>query len=211
MQKIKKNKLVKAWVNQHINDHYVNLSKQHGYRSRAVYKLLEIDNEVRLFDNVQTVIDLGCAPGSWSQYAVKRVGGRGVIVGVDLLELDYIKGVEFIHGDFTHDEVLANILKILGDRPIDLIISDMSPNLSGIRSVDQSRMSYLIELVLDFAKDHLKVGGNCLIKIFHGGEFDAIVKLARGLFAQVVIRKPQASRSASSETYLLCKGKLLSS
>lgn len=203
----KKNKIVRAWVNQHINDHYVHMARNDGYRSRAAYKLIEIDDEVNLFHNVKTVVDLGCAPGSWSQYAVKKVGVSGKVIGIDLLEMEPIRGHHFILGDFSTDEILNQLIGHLESGLVDLIISDMAPNLSGIRNVDQARSAHLIELVLDFAKGYLKTGGNCLIKIFHGGEFDALVKLSRSLFTQVVIYKPQASRSASSETYLLCKNK----
>jgi 23S rRNA (uridine2552-2'-O)-methyltransferase len=204
----KKNKLVKAWVNQHITDHYVHMAAKDNYRSRAAYKLIEIDEAVNLFKNVKVVVDLGCAPGSWSQYAVKKVGTSGVVIGIDLLEITPIHGLQFIHGDFSHDDILNALVNKLDNKPVDLIISDMAPNLSGIRGVDQARGAYLIELVLDFAREHLKIGGNCIIKVFHGGEFDMLVKAARSLFNQVVIHKPGASRSASSETYLLCKNKI---
>lgn len=207
MEKVKKNKTVKAWVRQHVNNHFVNQAQKDGYRSRAAYKLLEIDEEIQLFKNVTTVVDLGCAPGSWSQVAVNRVGNSGLVVGVDLLPIHPIHGLEFILGDFTSDEVLEQLVATIGSKTVDLIISDMSPNLSGVRGVDQARGAYLIELVLDFAAKYLKPGGNCLIKVFHGGEFDHLLKVARGVFTQVVIRKPTASRSASSETYLLCKNK----
>ena len=204
----KKNKSVKAWVNQHITDHYVHMAAKDHYRSRAAYKLIEIDDAINLFKNVQVVVDLGCAPGSWSQYAVKKVGNNGKVIGIDLLEITPIYGLEFIQGDFTTDEILQKLVKAIDGKQVDLIISDMAPNLSGIRGVDQARGAYLIELVLDFAREYLKVGGNCIIKVFHGGEFDSLVKLARSLFSQVVIHKPSASRSASSETYLLCKNKI---
>ena len=204
----KKNKLVKAWVNQHVTDHYVHMAVKDKYRSRAAYKLIEIDETLNLFKNVQVVVDLGCAPGSWSQYAVKKVGTNGIVIGIDLLEITPIHGLEFIHGDFTSDEILKKLVQEIDNKQVDLIISDMAPNLSGIRGVDQARGAYLIELVLDFAREYLKVGGNCIIKIFHGGEFDSLVKLARSLFNQVVIHKPSASRSASSETYMLCKNKI---
>jgi 23S rRNA (uridine2552-2'-O)-methyltransferase len=204
----KKNKLVKAWVNQHVTDHYVHMAAKDNYRSRAAYKLIEIDEALNLFKNVQVVVDLGCAPGSWSQYAVKKVGVNGIVIGIDLLEITPIHGLEFIHGDFTTDEILKKLVQTIDNKQVDLIISDMAPNLSGIRGVDQARGAYLIELVLDFAREYLKVGGNCIIKIFHGGEFDNLVKLARSLFNQVVIHKPSASRSASSETYMLCKNKI---
>ena len=204
----KKNKLVKAWVNQHVTDHYVHMAAKDNYRSRAAYKLIEIDEAINLFKNVRVVVDLGCAPGSWSQYAVKKVGNGGMVVGIDLLEMTPIYGVEFIQGDFTTEDILQKLITAINNKPVDLIISDMAPNLSGIRGVDQARGAYLIELVLDFSKEYLKIGGNCIIKVFHGGEFDSLVKLARSLYAQVVIHKPSASRSASSETYLLCKGKI---
>ena len=203
----KKNKSVRAWVNQHVTDHYVHMAKRDNYRSRAAYKLQEIDEQLSLFKNVKVVVDLGCAPGSWSQYAAARVDAGGKVIGIDLLEMEPIRGLHFIHGDFTSDEILTQLVTALDNSLVDLIISDMAPNLSGIRGVDQARGAYLIELVLDFAREYLKPGGNCIIKIFHGGEFDALIKLARNLFTQVVIYKPQASRSASSETYLLCKNK----
>ena len=206
-EKVKKNKSIRAWVNQHVTDHYVHMAKKDGYRSRAAYKLLEIDSEVNLFKNVAVVVDLGCAPGSWSQVALSKVSQGGQVIGVDLLPLEQIRGLNFIQGDFTDDAVLSQLILHIGERQVDLIISDMAPNLSGVRGVDQARGAYLIELVLDFASNYLKPGGNCLIKIFHGGEFDQLVKTARGLFAQVVVRKPEASRSGSSETYLLCKNK----
>ena len=148
MEKIKKNKSVRAWVNQHINDHYVHMAKKDGYRSRAAYKLLEIDNEVNLFKNVTTVVDLGCTPGSWSQVAVGRMSQGGQVIGVDLLPLEPIPGVTFIHGDFTDNVVLNQLVAELGGRKVDLIISDMAPNLSGVRSSDQARGAYLIELEL---------------------------------------------------------------
>ncbi len=207
MDKVKKNKVVRAWVDQHINDPYVQMSRKAGYRSRAAYKLLEIDTEIDLFKNVSVVIDLGCAPGSWSQVAINKTNSKGMVIGVDILPTEPISGLSFIQGDFTEENVLKQLLNCIGSKTVDLIISDMAPNLSGVRGVDQMRSAYLIELVLDFAEKHLKSGGNCLVKIFHGSEFDALVKTARTLFQQVVIKKPQASRSGSSETYLLCKNK----
>ncbi|MDQ5921252.1 MAG: rRNA (uridine2552-2-O)-methyltransferase [Pseudomonadota bacterium] len=233
---MKKNKVSRAWVNQHVTDHYVHLSKQDGYRSRAAYKLSEIDNQYKLFDKVSTVIDLGCAPGSWSQYAVRKIygsefggkvvgkfndiGGSGLeanvqlsnrlnnkrlVIGVDLLEIEPIGHLNFILGDFGSEQIFNQIVNVLDGRAVDLIISDMAPNLSGIRGVDQARGSYLVELVLDFAKQYLKPGGNCLLKVFQGGEFNSLVALARTLFTQVIIVKPDASRSKSSETYLFCR------
>lgn len=206
-EKVKKNKTIKAWVHRQLNDIYVKDAKKDGFRSRAAYKLLEFDQNDGIFYNVKTVVDLGCAPGSWSQMAVKKVGESGKVFGVDLLDMHPIYGVEFIQGDFTENETLNKLLDVMEHKKVDLVISDMAPNLSGIKNVDQVRGAYLVELVLDFARGYLKVGGNCLIKVFHGSEFDNLVKTAREMFQQVVIRKPDASRSSSSETYLLCKHK----
>ena len=203
----KKNKLVKSWVNRHVNDHYVHMAQADGYRSRAAYKLAQIDAEVNLLHNVKTVVDLGCAPGSWSQYIVKKIGLGTTIIGVDLLPIEPIAKLHFIQGDFTEQQVLDEILLKLESHQLDLIVSDMAPNLSGIKNVDQVRSSYLVELVLDFALHHLKSGGDCLIKVFHGSEFDELVKLARTMFAQVSMRKPKSSRSSSAEAYLLCRNK----
>lgn len=204
----KKNKSSRAWVNRQLNDTYVNMAQKAGYRSRAAYKLLEIDQEINLFNNnIKVVVDLGCSPGSWSQVASQKVGDNGFVIGVDLLEMTGIHNHHFIQGDFTTDEVLNEILSVLNGRQVDLLISDMAPNLSGVKGVDQARGAYLVELVLDFAEHYLKQNGNCLIKVFHGGEFDNLVKHAKTVFNQVVIKKPKASRQESSETYLLCKNK----
>ncbi|AUR51507.1 RlmE family RNA methyltransferase [Aquella oligotrophica] len=206
-EKPKKNKVIKAWVHQHVNDAYVNQAQKDGYRSRAAYKLLEIDRDDNLFNKAQIVVDLGCAPGSWSQVAIGKVGVNGKVIGVDLLEIDPIPRLNFIHGDFTEQETLNRLLMAIDNKEVDLVISDMAPNLSGIKNVDQARSAYLVELVLDFSASYLKVGGNCLIKVFQGSEFEDLVKLARNVFTQVIIRKPEASRSKSKEVYLLCKSK----
>ncbi len=205
--KVKKNKLVKAWVNQHLNDHYVHLAQKDGYRSRAAYKLLEIDEAHKIFDYVTRVVDLGCSPGSWSQVSTKKVGSNGLVVGVDLLPTEPINGANLIQGDFTDNQILDILVLALDGKEVDLVISDMAPNLSGIKNVDQARQSLLVELVLDFAKNYLKFGGNCVIKVFNGSEFNKLMDEARQLFNQVLVYKPNASRSKSSETYLLCKGK----
>lgn len=202
-----KNKVVRAWIHEHINDHYVKSATNEGYRSRAAYKLLEIDQKYDLFKNVKRTVDLGCAPGSWSQVIRRKISPGGIIVGVDLLEIEPIHGLTFIQGDFTTDEVLAKLVNAIGDKMVDLVVSDMAPNLSGVRGVDQARGAYLIELVLDFAKNYLVTGGKCVIKIFHGGEFSNLQTQMRELFTQVVVFKPSASRSKSSETYLLGIGK----
>lgn len=201
----------RAWINQHVNDHYVQLAKHEGYRSRAVYKLIEIDKQYNLLNDVKTIVDLGCAPGSWAQYVVNKVKGQSAVIGVDLLEIEAIHNLHFICGDFTDEVVLSQMVNFLGNDMVDLILSDMAPNLSGIRMVDQAKGSYLVELVLDFARQYLRVGGDCLIKVFHGGEFNSLVKLARALFTQVIITKPKASRSKSNEIYLLCRKKVQTS
>ncbi len=205
----KKNKVVKAWVTRQKNDIYVKDSHRDGYRSRAAYKLKEfiVEND-NLFHKVNTVVDLGCAPGSWSQVAIENIGEHGTIVGVDLLEIHPLHRLKFIQGDFTEDSTLKELLEAINHKLVDLVISDMSPNLSGIKGVDQARGAYLVELVLDFCTHHLKTGGDCLIKVFHGSEFDNLVKQSREVFQRVSIVKPKASRSDSSETYLLCKTKL---
>lgn len=206
-EKARKNKSIKAWVHQHINDSYVNQAQKAGYRSRAAYKLLEIDAQENIFHNAVTVVDLGCAPGSWSQVSLQKVGDHGRVIGVDLLEVQPLANLNFIQGDFTDQLTLDKLLTSIEHRKVDLVISDMAPNLSGVKGVDQARGAYLIELVLDFAKGYLKTNGHCVMKVFHGSEFDSLVKLARTMFTQVIIRKPEASRSKSSETYLLCKFK----
>jgi|SRR6185437_3518152 len=198
-----KNRFVKAWMHEHVNNHYVKSAASDGYRSRAAYKLLEIDQKFDLFKNVKRVVDLGCAPGSWSQVLWRKIGKDGITVGVDLLEIEPIPGLHFIQGDFSDEEVLAQLVDAIGDKVVDLVVSDMSPNLSGVRGVDQARGAYLIELVLEFATDYLVTGGKCVIKVFHGGEFDNLVKRMRSMFNRVVVFKPDASRSKSSETYLL--------
>jgi 23S rRNA (uridine2552-2'-O)-methyltransferase len=198
-----KNRFVKAWIHEHVNDHYVKSAASAGYRSRAAYKLLEIDQKFDLFKNVKRVVDLGCAPGSWSQVLWRKIGKDGITVGVDLLEIEPIPGLHFIQGDFSDEEVLAQLVDAIGDKVVDLVVSDMAPNLSGVKGVDQARGAHLVELVLEFVRDYLVTGGKCVIKVFHGGEFDNLVKQMRDLFNQVVIFKPDASRSKSSETYLL--------
>lgn len=207
MEKVKKNKVVKSWINRHINDHYVNMAQKDSYRSRAAYKLLDIDAEVPIFKNINVIVDLGCSPGSWSQIALQKIIPSGKIVSVDLLEMQPIAGVEFILGDFTEQDTLTKLVSSLSGSIVDLVISDMSPNLSGIRMVDQARSSYLVELVLDFSKEYLRLGGNCIIKVFQGSEFNNILAKARKIFVKVVIHKPKASRSDSSEIYLLCMDK----
>ena len=201
----KKNKVVRAWVDRQINDHYVQMSHKDGYRSRAAYKLLEIDKNIGMFQKAHCVVDLGCAPGSWLQVVKNKIGVDGLIVGVDLLEMEPIAGVTTIMGDFTESDTLSRLVSALDGRVVDLVLSDMSTNLSGIKMVDQARGAHLVELALEFAKQHLKVGGVSVIKIFHGGEFARLVKLAKTVFTGVDVYKPDASRGESCEVYLICK------
>lgn len=193
-------------MQEHFDDRYVKLSKEEGYRSRASYKLIELNQKDKLFRPGMTVVDLGAAPGGWSQVAAELVGDTGRIVASDILPMDAMAGVEFVQGDFTEEEVLHRILKALGDEPADLVISDMAPNMSGMNSVDQPAAMYLVELALDMAREVLKPGGNFLAKVFQGEGFDEYMKEMRQSFDKVITRKPDASRARSREVYLLGKG-----
>jgi 23S rRNA (uridine2552-2'-O)-methyltransferase len=208
---MKRSKTSKAWMTEHVNDPYVKRAKQEGYRSRASYKLMEIDGRDHLFKAGMTVVDLGAAPGGWSQLAAQKLGGRGKVIALDLLEMQGLLGVAFIQGDFREDSVLAELLGVLEGKPVDLVISDMAPNISGVGLADQARSMHLAELALEFAAQNLKPGGQFLVKVFQGAGFEAFLKEMRRHFAQVVTRKPQASRGRSSEVYLLGKGKLAES
>jgi 23S rRNA (uridine2552-2'-O)-methyltransferase len=177
-----------------------------GYRSRASFKLIELDEKDKLFRPGMTVVDLGAAPGGWSQIAAERVGDHGRVVASDILPMDSMAGVEFVQGDFTEEEVLNRILVALGDEPADLVISDMAPNMSGMSAVDQPAAMYLVELALDMAREVLKPGGNYVAKVFQGEGFDQYIKDMRTSFNKVVTRKPDSSRSRSREVYLLGKG-----
>jgi 23S rRNA (uridine2552-2'-O)-methyltransferase len=203
----KKNKVVKAWIKRHVSDHYVHMAKKEGFRSRAAYKLEQLETEFALLHNVATIVDLGCAPGSWSQYLLRKCPKDTKIIGVDLLPIEPLHNFNFILGDFTDNAILQQLINLIGGKKVDLIISDMAPNLSGVKTVDQARGAYLVELVFDFAHNHLKTGGNCLIKVFQGGEFEQLVSQARTIFTQVVIRKPDSSRNSSAETYMVCRNK----
>jgi 23S rRNA (uridine2552-2'-O)-methyltransferase len=193
----------KAWMQEHVSDEFVKRAQREGYRARAAYKLLEIDDKDRLIKPGMTIVDLGAAPGSWSQVAVERLKGRGRVIALDLLEMQPVAGVEFIQGDFREDEILQQLEKMLDGQAIDLVIADMAPNISGISVVDQSRAAYLTELALDFSTKWLKPEGHFLVKVFAGSGFDEIVKNMRANFEKVVTRKPKASRDRSSEVYLL--------
>lgn len=193
------------WLREHFADEYVRRAQAEGYRSRAVYKLLEIHDRDLLLRPGMTVVDLGAAPGGWSQVATKLVGGQGRVIALDLLPMEPLAGVEFIQGDFRETEVLERLLAALADRPVDLVLSDMAPNASGIKAVDQPRGLYLAELALDFAGRRLRPGGNFLVKAFQGEGFDAFLKNLRAAFATVAPRKPRASRARSAEQYLLAR------
>lgn len=201
-----RSKSSKQWLQEHFADMYVKKAQAEGYRSRAVYKLKEIDEKEHLFKPGMTVVDLGAAPGGWTQYVSEKLDGRGKIIALDILPMDALPGVEMILGDFCEDAVLQQLLNLISARSVDVVLSDMAPNMSGNIAVDIPRAMYLCELAFDFAHTMLKPGGTLLMKLFHGEGFDELVKQIRGQFKRVVIRKPSASRSRSRETYLLAKG-----
>lgn len=190
---------------EHVNDPYVQMAQKDGYRSRAAYKLLEIDDKDKLFFPGAAVADLGAAPGSWAQVVRKRVGPRGLVFAMDILPMEPIAGVDFLQGDFREEEVLQALENRLGERKLDVVISDLAPNISGMAVMDQARAFHLTELALDFAVQHLKPGGHFLVKVFQGSGFNEYLQQMRGTFTQVVTRKPKASRDRSSEIYLLGK------
>ena len=196
----------KKWLQEHFNDVYVKKAQAEGYRSRAVYKLKEIDEKERLLKPGMTVVDLGAAPGGWTQYVTEKLDGRGTIIALDILPMDSFPDVTFILGDFREDAVLQQLIDVVPVRGVDLLLSDLAPNMSGNVAVDSPRSMYLTELAFDFADKMLKPGGAMLMKVFHGTGFDELVKEVRLRFERVVIRKPLASRSRSRETYLLAKG-----
>jgi 23S rRNA (uridine2552-2'-O)-methyltransferase len=204
----KKNKFGKQWMREHVNDPFVQLAQKEGYRSRAAYKLLEIDAKDRLLKPGTVVVDLGATPGGWSQVAAARVGRGGKVIALDLLPLVPMPGVDFIQGDFREKAVLKQLEDLLHDKPVGLVISDMAPNISGVVSADQARAMHLAELAMEFALEHLKPDGSFLVKVFQGAGFEDFLKLMRSRFSRVVTRKPKASRDRSSEQYLLGSGKL---
>ncbi|WP_166364514.1 23S rRNA (uridine(2552)-2'-O)-methyltransferase RlmE [Pseudomonas akapageensis] len=195
-----------GWLKEHFNDPYVKKAQKDGYRSRASYKLLEIQEKYRLIRPGMSVIDLGAAPGGWSQVTSRLIGGQGRLIASDILEMDSIPDVNFIQGDFTQDEVLAQILEAVGNSHVDLVISDMAPNMSGTPAVDMPKAMFLCELALDLATRVLKPGGDFLIKIFQGEGFDVYLKDARQKFDKVQMLKPDSSRDRSREQYLLARG-----
>ena len=198
-----RSKSSREWLYRHVNDEYVQRAQIDGYRSRAVYKLLEIQNRDQLIQTGDVVVDLGAAPGGWSQVAQALVGDAGAVFALDILPMDAIEGVKIIEGDFREQQPLEKLREALHGRDVDLVISDMAPNLSGMATVDQPRSIYLCELALDFAIQTLKPGGNFLTKIFQGEGFDAYLRQLRESFASVMTRKPQSSRSKSNEVYLI--------
>jgi len=202
---MKRTKTSKAWMMEHVTDPYVQLAKHEGFRSRASYKLLEINERDHLLKPGMRVVDLGATPGGWSQVVAQKLAGQGKVIALDLLEMLPLAGVTFIQGDFREDAVLVELVKALDGRPVDLVISDMAPNLSGVGLVDQARAMHLAELALEFALQHLKPGGSFLVKVFQGDGFDEYIRTMRGHFRQVATRKPKASRGRTNETFLLAK------
>lgn len=207
---MKKHKTSKAWMREHVTDPYVQRAKAEGWRSRAAFKLIEIDEwdkKAPLLKAGMVVVDLGSAPGGWSQVAAGRVGPQGVVLALDLLEMAPVAGVEFIQGDFRKDAILAELEARLAGRKVDLVISDMAPNISGIAVSDQARAMHLAELALEFAGRHLRPGGGFVVKVFQGGGFDVFRAAMTRAFDRVVVRKPKASRDRSNEVYLLGRGR----
>jgi 23S rRNA (uridine2552-2'-O)-methyltransferase len=202
----KKKSSSKAWLKEHRDDEYVQRAQRDGYRSRACYKLLEIQEKDRLIVPEMTVLDLGSAPGGWSQVAVELVGHDGRVIASDILPMDSLAGVEFIEGDFTEDAVFEQILATLGGQFADVVISDMAPNLSGMSAVDQPRSMYLVELALDMARGVLAPGGSFVSKVFQGEGFDGFFRDLQSSFSRVVTRKPKSSRARSKEVYIVATG-----
>jgi len=202
---MKRSKTSKAWMREHVNDFYVQQAKKQGYRSRAAFKLMEMDERDHLLGPGMTVVDLGATPGGWSQAAAAKVGERGLVIALDVLEMTGLPGVRFIQGDFREEAVLLELVAALAGKQVDLVISDMSPNISGIGLSDQARSMHLAELALEFSARHLKPGGHFLVKVFQGDGFELFLRAMRMNFKQVLNRKPKASRDRSSELYLLGK------
>jgi 23S rRNA (uridine2552-2'-O)-methyltransferase len=203
---VTRSKSSSRWLHEHFNDPWVKKAQAQGYRSRAVFKLLEIQQKDRILRPGMTVLDLGAAPGGWSQVAADLVGDKGLVLASDILAMDPLHGVTFIQGDFREEAVFDAILAALDGRRIDLVISDMAPNMSGERSVDQPRAMYLAELALDMARKVLRPGGDLLVKVFQGEGIDAFRSEMKLSFRQLLVRKPEASRARSSEVYLLGRG-----
>ena len=203
---MKRTRTSNAWLREHVNDPYVQRARAEGYRSRASFKLMEIDERDHLIRSGEVVVDLGATPGGWSQVAAKRMQGKGRVIALDLLEMDPLHGVEFIQGDFREDEVLAELERTLAGQKVGLVLSDMAPNMSGILLSDQARVMHLAELGLEFSRQWLKPDGAFLVKVFQGYGFEDFVREMRQVFSAVSSRKPDASRDRSAEVYLLGKG-----
>lgn len=206
MKTSKSKKVNRAWLHDHVNDTYVKLAQKEGYRARAAYKLKEIDETFRLVKPGQVVVDLGAVPGAWSQYLRRKMGTTGTIIALDLLDFEPVDGVTFLQGDFRETDVLERLESVLAGRPVDLVVSDMAPNLSGIPSSDAARVVDLVELAVDFAGRHLKPEGALVAKVFHGSGYDELVQLFRRSFRVAKPLKPKASRDKSAETFLVGLG-----
>ncbi|MFC1690507.1 23S rRNA (uridine(2552)-2'-O)-methyltransferase RlmE [Pseudomonadota bacterium] len=193
------------WLSEHFDDHYVKMAQNKGLRSRSAFKLLELQEKYSLIKPGMVVVDLGAAPGGWCQVVQPLLGDRGRILALDILEMDAIHGVEFIQGDFTEDEPLKALEAALDGDRVDLVLSDMAPNMSGMATIDQAKAMYLAELALDFVRAHLKPGGDFVVKLFQGTDFDTYVREVRSMFGKVQVRKPKASRPRSREVYLLAR------
>ena len=204
---IRKRRVSKAWMHEHVTDPYVRQAQRRGYRSRAAFKLLELDQRDHLLRPGMSVIDLGAAPGSWSQVLHERLGPKGRIVAVDLLPMTPIAGVEFVHADFSTDEGVAAVETALGGRAADLVLSDLSPNLSGIEVVDQARSVHLADLALEFAQAHVREGGDLVVKVFQGSGLAEFQRAVQARFAKTWLRKPRASRDRSREHYVVARGR----
>jgi 23S rRNA (uridine2552-2'-O)-methyltransferase len=210
----KSKKINKAWLNDHVNDPYVRLAQREGYRARAAYKLKEIDETLKLLKPGQVVVDLGAAPGAWSQYLRRKfapVGAavgelNGTLIALDILDFEPIEGVTFLQGDFREASVAQALVDTLAGRPVDVVVSDLAPNLSGIDATDAARVSHLVELAVDFAVQHLRPQGALVCKVFHGGGYSQLVELFKGTFRVVKAIKPKASRDKSAETFLVGMG-----
>jgi 23S rRNA (uridine2552-2'-O)-methyltransferase len=203
---MKRTRTSKAWMMEHVTDPWVQRAKAEGYRSRAAFKLIEIDERDRLLKPGAVVVDLGAAPGSWCQAVAKKVGPKGRVFALDLIEMEPVAGVDFLQGDFTEDAVLTALEERLDGQPVDVVLSDMAPNMSGIELVDQARCIHLAELALDFCEHHLKPGGAFLVKVFQGQGFMEFRQAAQTRFKSFQTRKPKASRERSAEVYLLGTG-----
>lgn len=202
-----RSKSSKRWLNEHFDDHYVRLAQQQGLRSRSAFKLTELQEKYGLIKPGMVVVDLGAAPGGWCQVVQPLVGASGRVIGLDILEMEPLHGVDFICGDFTEDEPLAALEEMLGGAGVDLVLSDMAPNMSGMAAIDQAKAMYLAELALEFVREHLKPGGDYVVKLFQGTDFDSYVREVRALFEKVQVKKPKASRPRSREVYLLARGR----